>query len=301
MTETSKADSAHTSGTRISTNAWFNGDITPRETGAPSIASINLHIGTSVFDGIMAYLNDDHYHVLRAEAHLHRFREGAARMGLEIPWTVAELARGILDLLETEPKGTQYIRPIAYRRAPDLWLTGSERQPVDVSIFTVKVDRQIDMRMSCHISTVERISSRAIPRQIKVSGAYVNSYNVRRTAELAGFNDGIMLDTEGRLAEASAANVFVLVGDQLITPPLNPDVFPGITRQVVLEIATGAGIEVSQADLLPSDLGRVTGAFLCSTLMEIRPISLLDATPLDTQQHPVYRYILQSFRDIIST
>jgi branched-chain amino acid aminotransferase len=219
-------------------------------------------------------------------------------MGLAIPWTVEQLLTAIQDLLAREPSGTQYVRPIAYRKGPELWVTGSQHKPVDVSIFTVRVDRDIDDLLTCHISPIERISSRAIPKQTKVSGAYVNSFNARRTAELAGYNDGLMLDREGRLTEASAANLFVIAEDRLLTPPLNADVFPGITRQVVLELARKAGIEVSEVDLLPSDLKRVAGAFLCSTLMEIRAMSRLDTTALATATHPIYRTVLESFRDL---
>ena len=120
------------------------------------------------------------------------------------------MATGIDELLALEPVGSQYVRPIAYRRAPELWVTGSEGRPVDVAIFTVRTDahRDIDALISCQISPVERISSRSIPGHTKVSGAYVNSFLARRTAEAAGFDDGIMFDREGRLAEASAANVF---------------------------------------------------------------------------------------------
>jgi branched-chain amino acid aminotransferase len=284
--------------TTASEHAWFNGNITPREAAAPSVASISFHLGTGVFDGMVAYWNHDRYYIHRGEQHLVRFKEGAARMGLTIPWTVAELMSGIQSLLAHEPQGTQYVRPIAYRAAPELWITGSEGKPVDVAIFTVKMQRDIDTPMTCHLSTVERISSRAVPRQTKVSGAYVNSFNARKAAELAGFQDGLMLDREGRITEASAANFFAIAGDRLLTPPLNVDVFPGITREVVLEVAADVGIDCQVSDLHPQDLRRIDGAFLCSTLLEIRPLSRLDDSPLATSESRVYRSIVRSFRKL---
>jgi branched-chain amino acid aminotransferase len=246
----------------------------------------------------MAYWNEDHYYLHRLEEHLVRFREGAARLGLGMPWTVEQLADGIDALLKLEPKGTQYVRPIVYRGAPELWVTGSEGRPVDVSIFTVRTEgvRDIDAPISCQISSIERISSRSIPRQTKVSGAYVNSLHTRRAAEAAGFQDGIMFDREGRLAEASAANVFLVVGDRLVTPPLNPDVFPGITRKVVLELAKDAGIDVEEVDCSRDDLAKVHGAFLCSTLMEIRAVERMGDRLLDTVESPLFRSIVADFR-----
>jgi branched-chain amino acid aminotransferase len=77
------------------------------------------------------------YYLHRTEEHLVRFRLGAARMGLEFSWSVDELLRGIQTLLAAEPTHTQYVRPIAYRRSPEIWVTGSLNRPVDVSIFTL--------------------------------------------------------------------------------------------------------------------------------------------------------------------
>src|SRR6476646_5207716 len=119
----------------VSALSWCNGDIRSREEGAPSVASISFHLGTSVFDGLMAYWNVDHYYLHRAEDHLVRFRIGAARMGLTFNWSVDEMLTGIERLLQLEPKGTQYIRPIAFRGGPELWVTGAEGRPVDVTIF----------------------------------------------------------------------------------------------------------------------------------------------------------------------
>ncbi len=286
--------------TQASTHAWHNGEIVEREKAAPSIASISFHLGTNVFDGMMAYWNHDRYYIHRVEEHLLRFRLGAERMGLTFPWSVAQMATGIDELLAREPVGTQYVRPIAYRRAPELWVTGSEGQPVDVAIFTVRTGahRDIDALISCQISPVERISSRSIPGHTKVSGAYVNSFLARRTAEAAGFDDGIMFDREGRLAEASAANVFVILEDRLVTPPLNPDVFPGITRQTVLDLGREAGIDVQERDLRLQDLQACEGAFLCSTLMEIRGLRRLGERPLSTGESEIYRTIVDAFRSL---
>src|ERR1700722_89938 len=133
--------------------SWHNGQIKVREGGAPSVASISFHLGTGVFDGMMAYWNQDHYYFHRAEDHLARFRQGAARMGLPIPWTVEEMMQGIQSLVELEPRGKQYVRPIAFRGGPELWVTGAEGRPVDGSIFTVgkSQHRDIDAPISCEL------------------------------------------------------------------------------------------------------------------------------------------------------
>jgi branched-chain amino acid aminotransferase len=286
--------------TQVSTYSWCNGQIKERERGAPSVASISFHLGTGVFDGLMAYWNRDHYYILRAEDHLVRFRQGAACMGLVFSWSVEQLLDGINELLKLEPNVTQYIRPIAFRGGPELWVTGSEGRPVDVTIFTVRTDahRDLDAPISCEISSIERISSKSIPGQIKVSGAYVNSFHARKTAEKSGFEDGLMFDREGFLTEASAANVFLIAGEQLLTPKLKPDVFPGITRKVLLEIARDQGLQPREAELRREDLASIDGAFLCSTLMEMRAMSRLGERMLPTAELPIYKSLLSAFRTL---
>ncbi|NER31341.1 MAG: branched chain amino acid aminotransferase, partial [Symploca sp. SIO1C4] len=204
--------------------SWHNGKIVPREQAAPSVASHSLHLGIGVFDGMMAYWNRDHYYIHQIKEHLYRFQQGAQKMGLNLPWTIDELRSGIQSLLEEIPQKDYYIRPIVYRSVPQINVTGSDDMPIDVAIFGVTAPRNIDKALICHISPYERVSSLAIPVSWKICGTYVNSYLVRRAAEAKGFDDGIMLDRQGRIAEASAANLFLLQGNTLVTPQLTPDI-----------------------------------------------------------------------------
>jgi len=105
-----------------------------------------------------------------------------------------------------------------------------------------------------------------------------------------------MYDRNGYLAEASAANVFVFFGDRLLTPPLNPDVFPGITRQTILDLARVEGMDVAEQDLDYESLTNIDGAFLSSTLMEIRGISRIGDRRLTTVELPVFKALLSAFR-----
>jgi branched-chain amino acid aminotransferase len=276
--------------------AWHNGRVVPLEAAAPSIASISLHMGTGVFDGLMAYWNNDHFYLHKGREHLQRLRSGAERMLMPFPWTDHELEAGIRQILERAPKQTHYIRPIVFRGAPQLLLTGSENRPVDVCVFGVPVARDIAGELACQLSPVERVSSRAMPVTWKVCGLYVNSYLARRTAEAAGFQDGVMLDREGRIAEASAANIFFLEGDRLVTPRLTPDIFPGITRMTLLDLAAQLGVSTVERDLFPPDLPTFDGAFICATLMEIRPLSRLGATDYSTESNELFRALLEAFR-----
>lgn len=282
----------------VSTSVWLNGEIVGRQEASPSISSVSLHLGIGVFDGLMAYWNGDHYYIHKGAEHFARFCEGSARMNLRFPWSAHQLEMGMRAVLDRSQPQTYYIRPVAYRGAPQIFLTGSEARPADVCIFGVPVARDNDRSMTCQISTVERTSHRSVPVTWKICGSYVNSYLARRQAETAGFDDAIMLDRAGNITEASAANAFFIRGDTLVTPRLNGDVFPGITRTVILDLAAAAGFTCQERDLIPSDLGNMEGAFLCSTLMEIRPVSALGSVSFATEKHPTFRAILARFRDM---
>jgi branched-chain amino acid aminotransferase len=280
----------------IAGHVWLNGEIRDARDASPSIASISLNIGSGVFDGIMAYWNGDHYHVFRAEEHLERLRVGAERMSLELRWTTSEILQAVQRLLEVVPPRTYYVRPFVLRCGPELFITAADRLPVDLCIFAVLVDRDDDEPLQCCVSSYERVFSRAMPTHCKVSGIYVNSYLTRKEAEQRGFDDGLMLDRYGRVAEASAANVFFIRGERLITPEVSPEFLPGITRRVVLEIAERKGINVEERVVLPQEFGDFDGAFLCATLMEIRSLSRIESAAYETARHPLFREVLNEFR-----
>lgn len=276
--------------------AWHNGKLVEREQAAPSIASHSLHLGIGVFDGIMAYWNDDRYYIHRMEAHLDRLRHGSIKMGLEFSWSNENLKSGILALLDELPADNYYIRPIVYRSGP--YLNFSDAMPVDVTILAVTIARDLDQPLTCHISTFERVSGQAIPVAWKICGTYVNSYLVRRAAQAGGFDDAIMLDQKGRITEASAANLFLLQNDTIITPALTPNIFPGITRSTLFDVAHLVGIEVIERDIHTSELENFDGAFLAATMMELRPLATIHPHQYDSLNHPLFRRLLKEFREI---
>jgi branched-chain amino acid aminotransferase len=280
----------------IARHVWLNGEIRDARDASPSIASISLNIGTGVFDGMVAYWNGDHYNIFRAHDHLERLRVGAERMSLHFRWTTEELLQATERLLEVVPPRTYYIRPLVLRAAPELFITGGDAQPPDLCIYAVLVGRDNDAPLKCCLSSFERVSSRSMPTHCKVSGIYVNCYLTRKEAEQRGFDDGLMLDRFGRVTEASAANVFFIRGDRLITPEVSPEFLPGITRRVVLEIAARKGIAVEERVVLPQEFADFDGAFLCATLMEIRALAKIENSEYNTARHPLFREVLNEFR-----
>lgn len=280
----------------IATHVWLNGEIQPSRNASPSIASISLNIGTGVFDGLMAYWNDDHYNLFRVEEHLERLRVGAARMSMDIRWRPNELLQGIRQLLEVEPPRTYYIRPIVLRLGPELFITGADSLQADVCIYAVLVGRDNASPIKCCISKYQRVSADAMPAQHKVCGVYVNSYLTRNEAEQRGFDDGLMLDRNGQVTEASAANIFFINRGQLITPAITPEILPGVTRRVIFGIAERMGVPIEERSVLAQEFADFEGAFLCATLMELKPITQIEGFAYRTEQNALFRDLLQEFR-----
>jgi branched-chain amino acid aminotransferase len=279
---------------------WVNGQVLARESAAPSVASSTLHMGTGVFDGIMAYWNTDHWYLHLGCDHLERFTNGCRRMGLPVQWSVEEMELGIHALLAKCERTTQYVRPIAFRGAPEIRLVPSMDLPVTVCIFAVQAARDVDEPLSCTLSTVQRVSSLAIPVGWKVCGAYVNSFLAQTEAIGRGYDTGLLLDQNGDVSEAAVSNIFVVSDERLLTPRLSSDVFPGLTRRLILEIARSEGICVDERTVSIADIAGCDAAFLSSTLLEIRSLTCVDTRQLAGDRNGIVRTIVDRFRAITS-
>ncbi len=278
--------------------AWLNGEIAPREAAAPSVASNNLHLGTGVFDGIMAYWNDGSYLLHAVLPHLHRFCAGVVKMRLPIGFGASEIHSGIVDLLRHLPEDNHYIRPLALRRGPELYDVSALDAPADVVVIAVSAERDVDRALRCCLSPWRRVSSSAIPVRWKVSGAYANSMIAQYDAYERGYDTAIMLDARGRISESCTSNIFFISQGKLITPSLDADVFPGITRSIVASLAAKRGIRVIERDIYPDDILSFSGAFIGATLLEVRKLASIDDHVFSDAEDDVFHDILVDFRDI---
>lgn len=278
---------------------WLNGELVAHDKPVVSIASPSLHYGIGIFDGIMAYRNKDHYYIHYGHEHISRMLSSCEHFGLRVKWTVNDLHTAIYDLLKDVRPSDYYIRPLVYRDKAQLTLTGpADNSAADVAIMAMAVPRDVETPITCHLSAYERVSSKAIPVGWKICAAYTNSYLVRRAAEEANFDDGIMLSRDGLICEASAANVFFIKKDALVTPAITPEIFPGITREIVIDMARASGMEVIERNILAQEVGSFDGVFLTATLMEIKPVKAIGHYHYDSPGNPLLRKLLGMFREI---
>ena len=264
--------------------AYFEGTVVPIGEANVSIATHTFNYGTAVFEGIRAYRQaDGSSAILFAHEHYARLLRNARLLRASVPESADDLVEITRDLLRRNAHdGDAYIRPLVYKSARSIRvkLTGLDDQ---VGIFTIPLGDYLPTGgIRVTVSAWQRVSDNAIPARGKISGSYVNAAFAAEDAHAAGYDDAILLTGDGHLAEASAANLFVVRGREVATPPLTDDVLAGITRSAILQIARDAGLDVAERRIDRSELYLADEVFLTGTGVQVAPISSIDERPVGT-------------------
>lgn len=269
---------------------YLNGDFNEQCQGNIPISTQAFNYGTAVFEGIRGYTNISNttLNVFRLDEHINRLQQSASILKInDLPesYAIKELIIELLKLNQVERDC--YIRPIAFKQAllPNSAFgvklsgisTGFSINSLDMGVYTN------DNGIACTISSWRRISDNAIPARAKINGGYVNSALAMETAVQAGYDDAIMLNNNGYVAESTTSNIFIVKSGRLITPPTTAHILEGITRDSVIELARELlGLEVYERDILPSELLTVEECFLTGTGVEITLVRQIDCHNLKT-------------------
>jgi branched-chain amino acid aminotransferase len=254
-----------------------------------SIATHTFNYGTAVFEGIRAYRQaDGSTAILFAREHYERMLRNARLLRATVPETADDLVEITRDLLRRNAHdGDAYVRPLVYKSARSIRvkLTGLDDR---VALFTIPLGDYLPTGgIRVTVSGWQRVSDNAIPARGKVSGSYVNAAFAAEDAHAGGYDDAILLTGDGHVAEASAANIFVVRGDEVATPPLTDDVLAGITRTAIRLIAADAGLDVVERRIDRSELYLADEVFLTGTGVQVAPISSIDERPVGTGEFPI--------------
>ncbi len=238
-----------------------------------------FNYGTGVFEGIRAHTvpGGGGLAIFRAHDHYERFLRSCRFLRIEPGSTVEQLVGITVELLRRNAIATDcYIRPIAYKTAlrpgtpPGVGL-GGVGDSWSIVVSTMGAYHPSD-GIRCAISSWRRSPRTAIPPQVKIAGAYVNNALAVDEARSAGYDDAILLDDRGCVAEASTANVFAVVGGRLLTPAAGSDVLPGVTRDTVLALSAERGLDAAERDLSAADLLLADEVFLTGTGVGVTPV-----------------------------
>jgi branched-chain amino acid aminotransferase len=279
--------------------SWMNGEFVPWSESKVPLSTHALHYGTGVFEGIRSYAVDGEPAIFRLDAHLDRFYQSASVYGLQIPYTREQLADAICGLLRRNHLVQSYIRPIAYMRSETLGIRAQCSTETAILAWPSMVhvseqSRRMGARLT--VSPYRKFDARMMPTTAKACGQYLNSRLATMEASRRGYDEALLLNIDGNVAEAAVANVFTVNGRTLRTNDEKSSILMGITRDSILQLAVAEGFAVEVGTITVDELKKSDEAFLCGTACEILPVAELDGSRIGrVSPGPVTRQIHAGF------
>ncbi|MCZ6865401.1 MAG: branched-chain amino acid transaminase [Candidatus Dadabacteria bacterium] len=283
---------------------WFNGKFVPWDEANVHTLTHTLHYGLAVFEGIRAYKCDDNRSaVFRLKEHVDRLYSSAHIANIKIPCTKEQTTEAILELLSINQLDAAYIRPIAYIGSGKIGLHPGDN-PIELAIAaypwgTYLGEGALSKGITTKISSLTRMGVNSFMTKAKISGNYVNSVMAKVEATSLGFDEAILLDNEGYVAEGSGENIFIFRNGVLKTPPLT-SVLEGITRDAVIQIAKEEGLNFEAERFTRDELYIADEAFFTGTAAEITPIREVDKRTIGQgKPGPITKKLQSRFFDIV--
>ena len=251
---------------------WFDGKLVPWREAEVHVLTHALHYASSVFEGQKAYSGE----IFKLSEHSTRLRKSAALLGFEIPWSVDEIDAACRQVLEASGLSDAYMRPLAWRGSEQMGVS-AQRSKIHLAIATWPWgayfgEEAIAKGLRLDISQWRRPAPYTAPTESKAAGLYMICTLARHQAQAKGYNDALMFDWRGQVAEATGANAFFVRDNVLHTP--TPDCFlNGITRQTVIGLARQRGIEVVERAIWPEELESFEQFFLTGSAAEVTPVA----------------------------
>ena len=281
---------------------WMNGEMVAWEKATVHVLSHALHYGTGVFEGIRCYETPKGPAVFRLEDHMKRLENSARIFMMDLPYTADELIAATHELIKANGLQSCYVRPIAFRGYGEIGVN-PEANPIDVVVAVwpwgaYLGDDALEHGVRMTISSWRRHDPNIIPPAAKVTGAYINSVAAKQEAIHKGFDEAIMLNTQGYVAEATGENIFVVKDGEITTPELSAGALSGITRASVMTLAADLGNPVRETMISRSDLYTADEIFCCGTAAEVTPVREIDGRVIG-KPGPVTTEIQQKFFDAV--
>lgn len=255
---------------------YLSGKFLPPGQAKISIMTHAFNYGTAVFEGIRAYWNpvQKQLYLFRLKDHYKRMQTSSKALNLARPFDLDKMCAMTLKLLrKNRVKQNVYIRPICFQARLGIAAKKAGESGFGMFLLALKSSSQSPRPLRVLLSSWRRIDSKMIPSYGKLSGTYVNSFLAGQEASHSRFDEAIMLNLDGSVAEATGMNVFILKNKQVITPPLSANILPGITRDSIMKIAKPElGLKVLERSISKNELMSAEEVFLTGTGSEIVPV-----------------------------
>jgi len=282
---------------------WMNGRLVPFKNANVHVLTHALHYSTAVFEGIRCYNTSNGSAIFRLQEHVDRFFNSAKLYSMKIKYSKKKISDAIIKTVKASGLKECYIRPIAYCGVGAVGLTPPLNN-IDVAIacWEWKMGESKAGKVSgakCKISKWIRIDSRSQPMESKAAANYSNAALARVDALKSGYDEAIMLNYEGKIAEGSAENIFIVKSAQIKTPPLGSGVLAGITRDSIIQIIEENGGGIVETDLEKKDLFSAEEVFLTGTAAEVKSVTRIDKKRIGNGKPGNITQALQkSFKDV---
>jgi branched-chain amino acid aminotransferase len=285
--------------------AFFDGKIVPYADARVGLLTHALNYGTGCFAGIRAYWNaeESELFVFRGNDHFVRFLESTRLLSMNVRFSAEELLGKLSELLRREEiRENCYIRPLAFLSDETIGVR-LHGLKASVSIVAFPFGKYLDREGGAHltISSWRRIDDNVIPPRGKITGGYANSAFAKTDAQNAGFDDAILLDSQGKISEATVSNIFLVRRGEVLTPKTTDSVLEGITRRTIITLLERElGRPVVERSIDRTELFLAEEAFLAGTGVEIIPINRVDHRPIGSgKPGPVTEAVRKIFFDAV--
>ena len=284
---------------------WMDGELVDWDEATVHVLSHGLHYGTGAFEGIRAYETNTGTAVFRLTEHIERLARSCKALGIPVDWTVDELVTTSKELMALNGLTTGYIRPLVFYGTGSMGLN-----PAGASVHTMIAtwewgaylgEEGLANGIRVKVSSWRRIGQDSLMPNAKLTGGYVNSVLAKQEALRSGYDEALMLNTEGFVAEGSGENLFVVRDGIVRTPPVTAGVLDGITRESVITLLRDDGYEVIEIDIARTDLYYADELFFTGTAAEVTPVREVDDRPVgDGRPGPVTKRAQQMFMDTVT-
>ena len=289
----------------VELQAFFRGDYVLLKDANVNVMTHALHYGTGVFEGIRGNWNEEKgvVNIFRLREHYERLLRGCRLLMLDIPYTADQLCEITVELVERNAHQQDiYIRPLAYKSAELVANLKLQDLASDFTLITVPFGNYLGSdTLRCCTSSWRRVDDPMIPARLKISGIYVNSILAKTEATLSGFDEAIILNHDGHVCEGSGENIFVIADGKMITPSLEDNVLPGITRDTVIQLAHGElGLDLIERSIDRSELYLADEVLLSGTAAHLTPVVELDSRPIgDGKPGPISTKLQEMYFEIV--
>ncbi|HIE65318.1 MAG TPA: branched-chain amino acid transaminase [Nitrospiria bacterium] len=289
---------------KSTSSIWMDGKLVPWEEAKVHVLTHTLHYGLGVFEGIRCYKGDAGTAIFRLQEHAARLLRSAHVVQMKIPFSQKEIEDAVIETVRKNRLEEGYIRPLAFIGYGEMGLYAKDA-PIHLSIAvwpwgTYLGDEGLKRGIRVSVSSFTRHHVNISLTRAKVTGYYVNSQLAKREAKEAGFDEAVLLDTDGYVTEGPGENIFIVQNGTLRTTPMTSSILEGITRETILQLARERDIKITEGRFTRDDLYLADEAFFTGTAAEVTPIREVDGRTIGTGKPGSVTLALQTaFFDIV--